>query len=418
MPNLAIYSSQTAGLSIEPGETILFVARRHWIILLRETIGTVVAGFLPLFLVGLMNLAPANFAVEQQFLHVLAGVWVLVSWMALAMFWTAYYLDVWVITDKHIYSVDQLSLFSRNIRTVSLDRIEEINIRIPGFLASAFGYGTLEVHTATPNENDAVFEGMPEPERVRTMILAEIERYAKIEKENETLASTTKEQEKLLHLVGHEVKGYLTKSKAAFASIVEGDFGSLPENLRTMAGSALTETQKGVETVMNILSNANPATGELAIEKKPFDLQHTIIEIARHMEVRAREKGLSYDLFASEGTYAVTGDEAKLRDFVFRNLIENAIRYTESGGIRMDLGRQGDKIVFSIEDTGVGIDEATMQKLFTEGGKGAHSSEINKDSTGFGLFVAKRIVEAHGGIISAASKGPGLGSRFVATLPA
>jgi signal transduction histidine kinase len=418
MPNLATYSSQNAGLAIEPGEDILFVARRHWIILLRETIGTIVAGFLPLFLVGLMNLAPSNFAVEQQFLHVLAGVWVLVAWMALAMFWTAYYLDAWVITNKHIYSVDQLSLFTRNIRTVSLDRIEEINVRIPGLLASAFGYGTLEVHTATPNENDAVFEGMPEPEYVRTRILAEIERYAKMEKENEMLSTTTKEQEKLLHLVGHEVKGYLTKSKAAFASIVEGDYGSLPENLRSMAGSALSETQKGVETVMHLLKNSNPQTGELAIQKKEFDLQHTLTEIARSMEVRAREKGLSYDLFAEGAEYTMTGDEQKLRDLVFRNLIENAIRYTQSGGIRMDLTRQGTQIVFSIEDTGVGIDEATMQKLFTEGGKGAHSTEINAESTGYGLFVAKRIVEAHGGIISAASKGPGLGSRFAVTLPA
>jgi signal transduction histidine kinase len=65
-----------------------------------------------------------------------------------------------------------------------------------------------------------------------------------------------------------------------------------------------------------------------------------------------------------------------------------------------------------VADTGVGIAAGDMQKLFTEGGRGEHSKEANPESTGYGLFIAKQIVEAHGGRIWASSNGPGTGSTF------
>ena len=70
------------------------------------------------------------------------------------------------------------------------------------------------------------------------------------------------------------------------------------------------------------------------------------------------------------------------------------------------------KILFSVKDTGVGLTKEDKEKLFTEGGKGKNSQKINVDSTGFGLFIAKNIVEAHNGKIWAESEGEGKGSEF------
>ena len=72
----------------------------------------------------------------------------------------------------------------------------------------------------------------------------------------------------------------------------------------------------------------------------------------------------------------------------------------------------------SVADTGVGITPEDMPKLFTESGKGRDSTMINKDSTGYGLFIAKTVVEAHGGSIRAESAGKDKGSRFIVELPA
>ena len=84
----------------------------------------------------------------------------------------------------------------------------------------------------------------------------------------------------------------------------------------------------------------------------------------------------------------------------------------------MDISKNGSIVRFEIQDTGVGISASDMQKLFTEGGHGEHSKEVNKDSTGFGLSIAKQIVDAHGGKVWAESAGPGTGSRFIVELPA
>src|SRR3989344_2592318 len=399
-------------------ENILMTLRKHWVILARDTIGTFIVGIIPLLFLGGLSAAPYGFSADLSFLRVLAVLWLLVCWMALAVIWTAYYLDIWIITEKHIYTIDQIGLFDRKIRTVGLERIQEINVHIDGLLQTYFGFGTIEIRTASDDEENAVFEGIPDPHLARSLLLDQIERFAKMEKENVELQTTTKDQEKLIHLVGHEVKGYLTKSAAALASITEGDFGTVTTPLQSMAGSALAETRKGVDTVMNILHGADPAKGTLTMEKRPFDEKAAILEIAQSLMASAQQKGLGFDLFAAEGTYTINGDKAKLRDNVYRNLIDNAIRYTPSGSIRMDLTKARSTIRFEVKDSGVGISPETMKKLFTEGGKGEHSQEVNKESTGFGLSIAKQIVDQHGGKIWAESAGTGTGSKFIVELPA
>lgn len=400
---------------ISGSDAVLMTVRKHWIILAEETIGVAIAAFVPLIFLGALSSAPYGFSADLSFLRVISILWLLVCWMTLALLWTAYYLDIWIVTEKHIYAVDQIGLFERNVRTIALERIEEINVRTEGVLQTFFQYGTIEVHTASPNENDAIFRGIPDPQMVRSLLLDQIERLPQLERENAALQTATENQEKLIHMVGHEVKSYLTKSAGALAAIAEGDLGTVPEGVQKMAGAALQETRKGVDTVSNILHGADTSKGTLTIEKKAFDLKQMILEAARALEGDARRKGLAYDLLASGSVFPFMGDEPKLRDQVFRNLIENAIRYTPSGKIHMELTAEGSIYRFTITDSGIGISPEDMSKLFTEGGHGVHSKEINPDSTGFGLSIAKQIVTAHSGTIRAESQGSG--STFIVELP-
>ena len=111
------------------------------------------------------------------------------------------------------------------------------------------------------------------------------------------------------------------------------------------------------------------------------------------------------------------GDEEKIRRHVIRNIIDNSIKYTPHGSVRVNLGRDGSKMHLVISDTGVGITPEDMKHLFTEGGHGKDSIKVNVHSTGYGLFIAKQIVEAHGGKIWADSDGEDKGSRFIIELP-
>ena len=70
-----------------------------------------------------------------------------------------------------------------------------------------------------------------------------------------------------------------------------------------------------------------------------------------------------------------------------------------------------------MKDTGIGINEEDKERLFTEGGHGKDSQKVNAHSTGYGLFIAKSIVLAHGGTIRAESDGEGKGSTFIVEFP-
>lgn len=241
----------------------------------------------------------------------------------------------------------------------------------------------------------------------------------------ETLARLTdqlelanRQQESLLHFISHEIKGYLTKGQNAFAGIVEGDYGDVPPKAKALATGALHEMRKGVSTVMDILDASNYKSGAMTFTKEPFDIKKAIMEMCDELRFQAEAKHLKFEFtFAPSGDYKVVGDEQKLRRHVIRNLVENSIHYTPNGKVTAALSKVRGCIRFTVSDTGVGITPEDMRKLFTQGGKGKDSIKHNVDSTGYGLFIAKQVTEAHGGRIWAESDGAGEGSTFIVELP-
>lgn len=226
------------------------------------------------------------------------------------------------------------------------------------------------------------------------------------------------QQETLIHFIGHEVKGFLTKDEGAFAALVDGDFGTLPDGMKPFVQEALAQTRQGVDSVSSILKAANLKKGTVVYAKEPFDLKALAAAAVEHARTAATQKGLTLSFIAEEGEYQMTGDKSQLNDHVLRNLIDNSINYTPSGSITVSLKKENGKLVFSVKDTGVGITDEDKKHLFTEGGHGKDSQTINVHSTGYGLYIAKQITEAHGGTIRAESEGTGKGSVFVVEFPA
>lgn len=234
----------------------------------------------------------------------------------------------------------------------------------------------------------------------------------------EELSETNTRQEGLIHFIGHEVKGFLTKAEGAFAALDQGDFGVLPDALKPFVQEALKETRDGVGSVSDILKAANQKKGTVSYEMAPFDLKALVAESVEKARSAATAKGLQLTFTADEAqTYQFTGDKVQLADHVLRNLIDNAVNYTPSGSVAISLAKQAGKYVFAVKDSGVGISDEDKARLFTEGGHGKDSIKVNVHSTGYGLFIAKNVTEAHRGTIRAESEGPGKGSTFVVELP-
>ena len=253
------------------------------------------------------------------------------------------------------------------------------------------------------------------------LLLRSYEREARIRAEVQLLAQelekTNERQETLIHFIGHEVKNSLTKDMGAFAAISQGDFGAPPDGMKPFVERALAESRQSAGSVENILKASNLKKGPVTYAKAPFDLKALVAEAVEKAKPTAEQKGLTLLLTADEASYQITGDKVQLSDHVLRNLIDNAINYTPSGTVTVSLKKENNKFVFAVKDSGIGITDEDKKRLFTEGGHGKESQKINVHSTGYGLYIAKNIVEAHGGTIHAESEGAGKGSTFIVELP-
>ena len=243
-----------------------------------------------------------------------------------------------------------------------------------------------------------------------------------LEQANERLEQLTQDLEKandqqviLIHFITHQLKGFVTKSRNIFSMLLEGDFGTLPETMKPMVQEGFNSDTKGAETIQEILNAANIKSGKVTYNMQPFDLKALVEEIAHDLKPTSDAKGLELKLSLGD-PLEFNGDRAQLLN-ALKNLIDNSIKYTPSGSVELILRKDADKIHFEIKDTGVGITPEDMKNLFTEGGHGKESQKINVESTGFGLYIVKNIIEGHGGKVWAESQGAGKGSRFIVELP-
>ncbi len=244
----------------------------------------------------------------------------------------------------------------------------------------------------------------------------EIEAREHIEKLAEELKTANEQQSVLIHFVTHQIKGFFTMSRNIFSLMLENTFGELNPGMKKMVQQGFDNTTKGVSTVQEILNAANLKKGTVQMKMISFDARALVDEILAELKPRVDEKKLQMSTVLSSGPLVVVGDRFQLHE-VYKNLVDNAIRYTPQGKITVTLEKQSNAVHFSVTDSGVGLSEDDKKRLFTEGGRGKDSLKVNVDSTGFGLFIAKGIVDAHKGHIWAESEGPGKGSTFAVELP-
>ncbi|MEK9153842.1 MAG: HAMP domain-containing sensor histidine kinase [Patescibacteria group bacterium] len=399
-------------IGIDSNEKEVARTRTHWIVFV-ESAGLIILLALGPFLIH--SIFTGNFVIPKNggfiiLVQVMGYLWILIAWIALLTTWTSYRLNRLIVTDRRIVHVVQMALFASAVRTWRMDAIKEVFVNKRGPLQVTLNYGSIMIRTSNNATTDTIFD-VPNPERFREAIFRGVSSIA-------TLTAENVGQTQLLHTISHEVKAHLAKNAAALASIVEGDFGQAPEQLKKMAGEALAETRKGVSMVTDILKTSDFKTGSITFEKHAFDLKKAIENVIAELKPESERKKLVLDFTATDSACFIIGDEEKIRDHVIKNLIENAIRYTPAGSIHVALAHIDKFAVLMVADTGVGISGHDLSKLFTEGGKGDQSTAVNPSSTGYGLFIAKSVVDAHGGSIWAQSPGSGSGSQFYACLPA
>ncbi len=252
----------------------------------------------------------------------------------------------------------------------------------------------------------------------------EVEQKEELAKLNINLQELLKQRESLVHLVTHKVKGSFTRSKYIFAGMLEGMFGEINEEVKKRAEQGLESDNMGIETVDLVLNAANLEKGTVKYDMKIVDFGELVRSTISDKKIAIDAKGLKLEIEIKDDKYNVLGDALWLKE-ISNNLVENAIKYTKEGKITIGLEKKDSlakdgvgKILFYVKDTGVGITPEDKTNLFKEGGRGKESVKINVDSTGYGLYSVRLIVDAHKGKVWMEPNKEATGSVFFVELDA
>ena len=138
-----------------------------------------------------------------------------------------------------------------------------------------------------------------------------------------------------------------------------------------------------------------------------------VTQVVQVLQPLAAKKSLELEFTANEKSVVVSADHDQL-ERVIMNLTENAIKYTPEGSVKVFLGQENDKAVFSVTDTGIGLTEEEIERLFERFYRADNQRNIL--GTGLGLSIAEEIIKEHKGEIKVTSV-HGEGSTFTVTMP-
>jgi signal transduction histidine kinase len=246
-----------------------------------------------------------------------------------------------------------------------------------------------------------------------------IDKLAKdLEEANEKLKGLDQLKSEFLSLATHQIRAPLTAIKGYSSMLLEGDYGELPTKARESVETIKKSCQHLVNIVEDFLNISRIEQGRMVYEKSKFDVADLVRETTNEIRPNVENAGLSLNIKIPNDFYGkILADRGKIKQ-VIANILDNAIKYTPHGGITISLGNYRGNVAIAVEDTGVGIDPSEIGKLFAKfsRAKGAHKTNIT--GTGLGLYIAKKMAEAHGGDILVVSGGVGKGSTFTIKLPA
>jgi PAS domain S-box-containing protein len=217
-------------------------------------------------------------------------------------------------------------------------------------------------------------------------------------------------RDRLIRDLSHQLKTPLSVIEMAADLLSKGDSGQVgrDEESIEMISRNTIEMKK---LVSNILRLSSLESGKIQVENAGFDLAQTVREVIAQLKPLADEKGLRLTLSAPE-KLELESDEGKLKESL-RNLVENAIKYTEKGGIDVLALDRGDRFEVEVRDTGIGLTREQLKNLFTR----FYKVDASVPGTGLGLNIARESMKLLGGTVSAESKGLGKGSIFKLTIP-
>ncbi len=202
--------------------------------------------------------------------------------------------------------------------------------------------------------------------------------------------------------VAHELRTPLTVIKGTVETLEDGAMDDL-EGRGPLLASMQRETDRLIRLVNNLLVLTRADAGMLKLDLRPLDLANLARQRCDQLTTFANQQGVSFRVNASD-TYTVNGDEDRLAQ-VLDNLLNNALRYSPKAGIiNVEIKKQGDEILCTVQDSGKGIPPEHIPHIFERFYRVETSRNRQGGESGLGLSIVRALVQAHGGHVFAESQ--------------
>lgn len=239
-------------------------------------------------------------------------------------------------------------------------------------------------------------------------------------REMNELEELSKAKSEFVSIASHQLRTPLTAIKGYISLMLEGTYGGVPETQRETLGKVYTSNERLIHLVNDLLDLSRIEQGKWQYNLAKVAVGPMIQSVIGELKIAAQSKNLllHFQKPSNAEKFLAWADEEKLRQSVL-NLVDNAIKYTEKGEIevRLEVDINPTLMRLSVKDTGMGLSIDDKSRIFQRFSRGKDSFKMNTGGTGLGLFVAKKIVEDHGGRIFAESPGLGKGSTFIILVP-
>ncbi len=239
----------------------------------------------------------------------------------------------------------------------------------------------------------------------------------KLEKEIRELKQMENYRREFIGNVSHELKTPIFSVQGFTETLLNGALEDESVN-RTFLEKILTNVNRLENLARDLSDIARIETGELEMSAAAFDLYEVAKEVVESLEIKAENQGIALDQRVPETLPEVYGDRERIRQ-VLVNLVDNAIKYNESGGHVDIVARElpEGEVKISVVDDGIGVEPDKIERLTERFYRVDKSRSRNQGGTGLGLAIVKHILGAHDRKLQIEST-PGSGSTFGFTLPA
>lgn len=227
------------------------------------------------------------------------------------------------------------------------------------------------------------------------------------------LEDLNKVKDKMMAIIAHDLRSPLASMHGMLYLIREEDLSK--EQIQAMAGKLEVSLDQNISMMDNLLIWAREQMSGMEIELTSHDASEVVTDVLDSVEFRASHKGISLYNEVPKGT--IVKADINLLRLILRNLVANSLKFSNEGDrITVRASKESERIIFEVEDTGIGMSDEVQKVIFSENGQ-SRMGTLNEKGSGLGLQLCKEFIEKQQGEINIESE-EGVGTSFKFSLPA